>query len=93
LVDKNQYLLELARYVVLNPIRAKGMVQNIEDWQWSSYLAYIGKAKVNEWLTTDWVLSQFGSNKTRAIKKYQSFVLEGVGQKLSDSCGIQYRRL
>lgn len=38
LVDKKSYLLELARYVVLNPVRAKGMVRTIDDWPWSSYL-------------------------------------------------------
>ena len=68
--DKDQYLLELARYVVLNPLRAKGMVRNIENWQWSSYLAFIGKAKENEWLTTNWVLSHFGRNKLRARESY-----------------------
>ena len=36
LVDKESYLLELARYVVLNPVRA-GMVDNVADWPWSSY--------------------------------------------------------
>ncbi|MCK5353635.1 MAG: transposase, partial [Methyloprofundus sp.] len=89
LVDKDQYLLELARYVVLNPLRAKGMVRTIEDWQWSSYLAFIGKAKANGWLTTDWVLSQFGRNKQRARENYQRFVLEGAGQKLDIWSGLK----
>ena len=53
LVDKDQYLLELARYVVLNPVRAKGMIRNIEDWPWSNYLAFIGHTKAQEWLTPD----------------------------------------
>jgi len=89
LVDKDQYLLELARYVVVNPVRARGMVRNIEDWQWSSYLVFIGKAKANEWLTTDWVLSQSGRNKQRARENYQRFVLEGVGQKLDIWSGLK----
>ena len=89
LVDKDQYLLELARYVVLNPVRAKGMVRSIEDWQWSSYLVFIGQEKANKWLTTDWVLSQFGRNKQRARENYQRFVLEGVGQKLDIWSGLK----
>ena len=89
LVDKDQYLLELARYVVLNPLRAKGMVRNIEEWPWSSYLALIGKVKVNEWLMTDWVLSQFGRDKQRARENYQRFVLAGVGQKLEIWSGLK----
>lgn len=43
LVDKDKYLLELARYVVLNPVRA-GMVKSAGQWPWSSYRALIGKS-------------------------------------------------
>ena len=82
LVDKESYLLELARYVVLNPLRAKGMVNNIENWPWSSYLAMISKADVEDWLITDWILFQFGENRDRARLQYQQFVLEGVGQNI-----------
>ena len=89
LVDKENYLLELTRYVVLNPVRAKGMISHIEDWPWSSYLSFIGKAEANEWLTTDWVLSQFGSNKQGARENFQKFVLEGLGQKLNIWSGIK----
>jgi len=82
LVDKESYLLELARYVVLNPLRAKGMVHNIEDWPWSNYLSMIGKVNTFDWLTTDWVLSQFGGSRVQAMRRYQQFVLEGVGQNI-----------
>ena len=82
LVDKKSYLLELARYVVLNPLRAKGMVQNIEDWPWSNYLAMIDKANTFDWLTTDWILSQFGGSKEQAMRSYQQFVIEGVAQNI-----------
>jgi len=81
LVDKDQYLLELARYVVLNPVRAKGMIRSIEDWPWSNYLAFIGDAEVQEWLTPDWVLSQFGENRAIGVENYKQFVLGGVGQE------------
>ena len=37
-VDADKYLMELARYIVLNPVRAK-MVDRPEEWQWSSYVA------------------------------------------------------
>lgn len=55
LVDRDRYLLELFRYVVLNPLRAKGMVKRFEDWPWSSYRAMVRDAAKPEWLTTDWV--------------------------------------
>ncbi len=41
LVQKDAYLLELSRYVVLNPVRA-GMVSDVHEWQWSSYNVMIG---------------------------------------------------
>ncbi len=82
LVDKESYLLELTRYVVLNPVRAKGMVRSIDDWPWSSYLSMINKVTAEGWLTTDWVLSQFGRNRDQAMNRYQQFVLEGVGQNI-----------
>ena len=82
LVDKESYLLELTRYVVLNPVRAKGMVRSIEDWPWSSYLSMINKVTGKDWLTTDWVLSQFGRNRDQTTDRYQQFVLEGVGQNI-----------
>ena len=79
LVEKEAYLLELARYVVLNPVGA-GMVKRPEQWAWSSYRAMLGRADQPPWLHTDWVLGQFGIRRSRAIEKYVDFVRAGVGQ-------------
>jgi hypothetical protein len=78
LVEKDSYLKELSRYVVLNPVRAR-MVKDAKDWPWSSYLAMTGKQDVPEWLETNWLLSQFGRQRKRATTKYEDFVREGVG--------------
>lgn len=78
LVDKERYLLELSRYVVLNPLRAKGMVKQLEDWPWSSYPAMVGDAAKPEWLTADWLLSLFGKQRRIAMERYRQFVIEGV---------------
>ena len=78
LVQKETYLLELTRYVVLNPLRA-GMVAQPEDWPWSSYRAMIGAVSVPSWLDVDWLLGQFASQRTRAIQAYRHFVREGQG--------------
>jgi putative transposase len=77
LVERDSYLLELARYVVLNPLRA-GMVKRLETWPWSSYLATCGQAPVPEWLQVDWMLAQFGRQRASAIRKYVEFVHEGA---------------
>jgi len=77
LVERENYLLELARYVVLNPLRAK-MVKRLETWAWSSYLATCGQAPSPAWLQTDWILGQFGQWRSNAIAKYVAFVHEGA---------------
>lgn len=77
-VDKDSYLLELSRYVVLNPVRAR-MVKQAGQWPWSSYRAMIGGQRAPEWLETDWLLSQFSVQRKRAMAKYKDFVRAGAG--------------
>lgn len=79
LVERETYLLELARYVVLNPVRA-GMVARPDDWSWSSYRAMVAAAPTPEWLETDWLLGQFGDERAQAQAGYAAFVIEGIGQ-------------
>lgn len=78
LIQKESHLLEVCRYVVLNPIRARS-VNNIEEWKWSSYSATAGKRKPHPCLTTDWVLGQFGNSRSKTEKGYCNFVKEGIG--------------
>ncbi|MDI6800838.1 MAG: transposase [Thermodesulfovibrionales bacterium] len=80
LIQKESHLLEVCRYVVLNPIRAK-TIKRIEDWKWSSYCATAGKSKPHPCLTTDWILRQFAQKKLIAEKKYREFVQAGTGDK------------
>lgn len=77
LVERDSYLLELARYVVLNPLRAK-RVKRLDAWPWSSYLATCGQSAIPCWLKTDWILAQFGKQRATAIRKYVQFVHEGA---------------
>ena len=77
LIQKESHLLEVCRYVVLNPVRAK-VVEIPERWRWSSYRATAQMEKAHPCLTTDWVLGQFGSKKRIAEKKYMAFVKDGI---------------
>jgi len=79
LVQKETYLLELARYVVLNPVRA-GMVRSAKDWPWSSYRATAGMTEMPAWLSVDWLLSAFGRRRVEAIDGYRRFVSDGRNQ-------------
>jgi hypothetical protein len=79
LVEKENYLQELCRYVVLNPVRA-GMVKTVGTWAWSSYRATVGTRAAPDWLDTATVLSLFESNMANARMAYQRFVTEGIHQ-------------
>jgi len=79
IVEKESYLLELCRYVALNPTRA-GLVGDPEMWKWSSYRATAGFSQAPAFLTTDWLLSQFSSEKRKAQRAYFSFVHNVIEQ-------------
>ncbi|MBM4141935.1 MAG: addiction module toxin RelE [Nitrospira sp.] len=80
LVDKDNYLLELCRYVVLNPVRA-GVVRSPKEWQWSSYGSTTGYRKGIPCLTTEWILLQFGNERKEASRRYREFVHEGLKEE------------
>lgn len=77
LVEKESYLLELCRYIVLNPVRV-GCCDSPECWNWSSYSATASGKNVPDWLTADWTLSQFSKGRTEARKQYRKFVLDAL---------------
>ena len=79
IVDKDNYRLELCRYIVLNPVRA-GMVKSAKDWRWSSYRATANLAKAVDGLQTDRVLGLFGSGRTLPQRRYREFVKQGKAQ-------------
>lgn len=79
LIDGDSYLLELIRYIHLNPVRA-GMVNDHEEYPWSSHRSYLGKEFL-PWLTTDWMLGQFGKSAAKARAGYRTFVLDGLGEE------------
>ena len=87
LVQKENYLLELARYIVLNPVRAH-MVVSPDDWHWSSHRYFLGDAPAPYWLARDWLLSQFGATREEAIPAYCRFVAGGMGEEspLTHAC-------
>jgi len=79
LVDADTYLLELTRYVVLNPVRAE-MVKQPGHWRWSSYSAMTGETQSPSWLATHGLLAQFSRQRKVAVRRYKQFVAEGVGK-------------
>jgi putative transposase len=76
LVQKDTHLIELCRYVVLNPVRAN-MVKKPEEWKWSSYNATAYGRNKPDFLTINWILGQFSLKKQNAQEKYHRFVNSG----------------
>jgi putative transposase len=72
-------LLELARYVVLNPVRAR-MVGDAAEWPLSSYCCMTGQAPTPLWLQTDALLGRFGLKRDQAEMRFIDFVHAGVDQ-------------
>ena len=79
IVERQLHLLELHRYIVLNPVRA-GLVDRPEDWRWSSYHATSGRMQPPPWLQTQWTLSQFGRGAAEGRRAYIAFVETAIGR-------------
>jgi REP element-mobilizing transposase RayT len=78
LIDSEEYLLAVARYIVRNPVRS-GMVDDPADWNWSSHRAACGRTAAPAWLTTDVVLRRFDAgNLEMASHHYAEFVNGGA---------------
>lgn len=77
LVERDNYLIEIARYIVLNPIRTK-VASDLAEYAWSSYQATAGLRPPPPWLNADFILSRFGLSKSAARHRYVSFVQSGM---------------
>ena len=80
LVEAEAYAAELSRYIHLNPVRA-GLVTKPEDYPWSSYGSYIGRAGTPDWLKTGLVLECVATNSGNAPTRYQAFVEDRLGKE------------
>lgn len=72
LVDADNYLLALIRYIHFNPVRA-GLVPSPDAYQWSSHRVYLG-LEDREWVTTRVALDVLSSSRASAIEKYRAFM-------------------
>lgn len=83
LVDRDPYLLEVCRYVDLNPVRGK-LVRRPQDWRWSSYRAHVGLSGRAPWLSSATLLQQLAHTEARGQKRYAEFVAQGRDVRLWD---------
>jgi len=77
LVDPEKYLLEMARYIVLKPVRAR-VADTPGAWPWSSYGATAGEVASPHWLAVDELLEEFEGGPEEKRERYRKFVLDGL---------------
>ncbi|PCI00037.1 MAG: hypothetical protein COB79_06265, partial [Zetaproteobacteria bacterium] len=82
-VDKDAYILQLSRYIHRNPIDMKQpLVSELQNYQWSSFPAYVNKSKKPDWLTTEFTYEILGHKQK--YKAYRRFVNQGVEDEILD---------
>lgn len=82
--QEDSYLMELVRYIHLNPLKASLVhdVRELSGYRWSGHRSLIGK-EMRPWQVKDEVLSYFDSNEGEAVKKYEEYVQEGIKTKVN----------
>lgn len=78
LVQRDRYMMELTRYVVLNPVRA-GLVTAPDEWRWCNYAHVVGKQTAPDWLDVDTTLQTFSGRDEHAVTSYREFIMAGIG--------------
>ncbi|MEE9411618.1 MAG: transposase [Methylococcales bacterium] len=81
-VQKEKYLHEVSRHIILNPLR-ENLVDYPEDYKWSSYRSTAGMEQAPAWLVVDKLLGSFDSNKKTAEKQYKNYVKQGIGSNIT----------
>ena len=72
-IEREGHLIELCRYLALNPVRAR-ICSSPADWPWSSYRAFLGLAPRPSYLAVEWLLANFGADPDRARQRFRAFV-------------------
>jgi REP element-mobilizing transposase RayT len=78
--EEDSYLLELVRYIHLNPLRSHvvGNLEELDRYPWSGHGVLIGKAR-HDWQEKEYVLDQFGRGERQSMRAYRKFIEEGKG--------------
>ena len=83
LVEEDNHLLELLRYIHQNPIRAK-LCNSVEGYPWSSHHGYISSAKKWDWLHKEFLLAMFSEKQARTKKEYLDFILKNDSPEITE---------
>jgi REP element-mobilizing transposase RayT len=92
IIDKDSYLLELSRYLHLNPVRTKETINKsasetaaeLMKYFWSSYRGYISLGQIEKCIDYSQILEFFGADPVYSRKRYELFVMEGLQHPIKD---------
>jgi putative transposase len=88
LVGEDRYLLELVRYIHNNPLRA-GIVQSVEQYEWSSHRGYLSRAKKWDWLHKQFLLSMFSKDSKYLLQLYRTFMAEDKDKRFLNRMSLK----
>jgi REP element-mobilizing transposase RayT len=74
-VEEDNYLLQLMRYIHKNPVKA-GIVESPDDYPWSSHKAYLSEAKKWDWIYRQFLLSMLIPDRHAGVRAYKAFMAE-----------------
>ncbi|MDY0362888.1 MAG: transposase [Desulforegulaceae bacterium] len=83
LVDEETYLLQLLKYIHKNPLKAK-LVENIDDYPWSSHNSYLSNKKDHDWLNKEFVFSRLHRDKRKWKNEYKKLMYEDNEDKITE---------
>jgi putative transposase len=83
LIDADNYLLEVVRYIHRNPVRA-GMVNQPREYRWSSHRGYLSESSNWQWLSRNFVLEMLDNNKSTQMKAYNDFMNQMESDGIQD---------
>jgi REP element-mobilizing transposase RayT len=87
-VQRESYLKRVARYVVLNPVRA-GLVEQPDDWEWSTYRSTVGLAPIPDWLNLEWLDWTFGAGtRAEAAHQFAAFACAPADRRIPLETGV-----
>ncbi|MCP4491966.1 MAG: hypothetical protein GY820_32380, partial [Gammaproteobacteria bacterium] len=82
LIDTSAYLLQVSRYIHRNPVETrKPSVEDLTDYPWSSYPAYINQESTPAWLNRDAIFGELGNRKR--FQAYQNYVTQGNNPEIA----------
>lgn len=81
LIQADEYLTQVIKYVHQNPLKAK-IVNNLKTYKWSSHPLYLKGKTINEFIDIDNMLAYFSSRKKEAIKEYKEFMATDIDDEV-----------